>query len=119
MPCAGRSGDEHVETQTYTVPPPVTEIDLRLDCTPTATPPSGSSGSAGISSGHPAATPKKPGLAVARAVATVKRGKALLQLRCDGQGACAGVAKLLVRGERQGPSCRQDPQAAQALHRIR
>jgi hypothetical protein len=44
----------------------------------------------------------QPGIAVAAGVAPVKRGKALLRLRCVGDTDCGGVARLMARSRRRG-----------------
>jgi len=76
----GDASRASVESSTYAVPPPVTDIDLRLDCTVAA-----------------AVQPRpRVGVARARPVAIVRRGKALLKMRCTGEGACEGMARLLA-----------------------
>jgi len=79
-----------VESATFEVPPPVTGIDLRLEC-----------GAASVStpsaSGPSSASPRRIGIASARPVALVKGGKARLKLRCGSEGPCSGLAKLVAK----------------------
>jgi hypothetical protein len=83
----GDPGRAEVETATYEVPPPVTDIDLRLDCASVTSSSSGG-GSAPGSARH------RAGIARARALAPVRAGRALLQMSCRAEAACTGVAKL-------------------------
>jgi hypothetical protein len=105
----GDPGRAEVETGTYAVPPPVTDIELRLDCASIPdTPQKGASASA---PGRRSA----PGLARARALVPVRAGKAMVRMSCRAETACAGVAKLSAsieagsrragkRGDRGGAS---------------
>jgi hypothetical protein len=65
----------------------------------TATDPAGNVSPCSAPSGYTESTPPKPqpGIAIAAATAKVKRGKALLRLRCRGGGDCRGSLRLVVQ----------------------
>lgn len=84
------------------IPPPVTDLDIGLDCGNAPPPESGGRSAAGrgtgpgVVGGSTTVTPAK-GFALVGRVARVRRGRAFLRIRCRGTGPCAGVAKLFAR----------------------
>lgn len=70
-----------VDTQVYKIPPPVTDIDLRLDCT----------------KAEEHKPEPKVGKLVVSGAGKVKSGKVTLSVRCSGAGKCSGKVVLKAK----------------------
>ncbi len=102
---ASAAGCTSATSSELAIPPPVTNLELLLECASSSSGAvsGGGAGSSGAVSGGGGGI--EHGTAVAKKIALVKRGKALLKLTCHGGGACHGALKLVARvevGKRKG-----------------
>lgn len=98
---ASAPGCESTITGALEIPPPVIDLDLRLDCGNAPSPPASESGASGSTEPSPqnsttSVTPPR-GIAVMGRVALLRRGRVRLRMRCHGAGPCRGLARLIVR----------------------
>jgi hypothetical protein len=96
----GNSSAVRVESPVFAVPPPVTDIDLRLECSSPA------------GGGAPPPKLSRHGIAIAGAVALVKGGKAMLRLSCSGGDPCDGDARLTASAPKRSQAGKHAARAA-------
>lgn len=92
---ASAAGCGSVTSSELAIPPPVTNLELVLDCGGASASSGGSPGGGGAAGVAVA----KHGTAVAKKIAFVKHGRAFLRLTCRGAGACQGSLELVARAK--------------------